>query len=184
MIVMRKTWNRLFVQATLVAAAVAFAAAFLPADQAVADLERPLCKVCRRYIDTSPSQAQAYLDYNGRTKVVEACSLFCLFEILESRKGKLQWIYVQNHDTRNDPEPLPIKAQRAWFLYDAEVGDETLSHEPYIYAFTTEATAQEFAEELGGEVLNWDAVQERVKALTDEWEPEPVPQKYRKNSYR
>ena len=168
----------------LAAAALACAVflALVPAAPAAALEPRPLCKTCRHYIDTSPTAVQAYLDYNGRTKVVEACSLFCMFEQLEDLNGELKFFYVIDYAEWGDPEALPMRADRAWYVFDAEVGDDEKHQAPYTYAFRTEDTAIEYSEVLKGTVMDWETVRERTLELTEEYEPD-THHGYRRNSY-
>jgi len=135
---------------------------------------RPHCETCRRYTDTSPSRMMAYIEVGRHVKKLDACCLFCLIEMLEDQKYEPSFIYVVDYATFDTDEQMPLDAFNAWYLYDCEVGDEEKSNCPYVYAFATEAIAEEYQEELGGEVLDWEDVVECVTELTDEWEPEPV----------
>jgi len=67
--------------------------------------------------------------------------------------------------------PGRMRLDNAHFLYDAE-GDFEKTCEPFTYAFATREQAEQARAELGGEVLDYDEVRERITELTDEYEPE------------
>ncbi|MBN2081757.1 nitrous oxide reductase accessory protein NosL [bacterium] len=135
---------------------------------------RPICETCRRYTDKSPSRVMAYIEIGRHVKRLDACSLFCLVEMLEDQEYEPTFIYVTDYATFDTDEQMPLDALKAWYVYDCETGDEEKSNCPYVYAFASEATAREYQDDLGGEVLDWEDTLARITELTDEWEPEPV----------
>lgn len=132
---------------------------------------RPICQVCRRYIDKSPQACSAFIMLGGKhPRNIEACSLFCLFEQLEKYESEPESYSVTNYSTINDEYVQQLSAKQAVFLFDAE-GDNDLSQEPHIFAFSNEENAKAAQEELGGEILKWAEVKERCTKLAAEWEP-------------
>ena len=134
--------------------------------------QRPLCPVCRRYADKSPQSCTALLLLGGRhPKQITACSLFCLFETLEQYEAEPELITIANYDTVGDDFVQQLNVIQATYLFEAK-GDPELSHEPYIYAFANKDAAKAAQKELGGELLEWEAVRQRCIKLAANWEPE------------
>lgn len=135
---------------------------------------RLLCPTCQRYVDKSPQGCYARILLGGKhPKSVGACSLFCLFERLEDFKSKPEVITIVSYPTFHEDIVQRINVTQAVFLYDAKAdGNEDLCHEPYIYAFPDEQLAKDAQAKLGGELLKWDAVQERCEKLAADWEPD------------
>lgn len=188
MTVMQNPWLKLALRPAGWSAGCAIVAALLlaalpPAPVQALDM-RPHCPLCRRYTDTSPARLQAYVPLGKRTKVIDACSVFCLIEQLEDYETEPAFIYCANYATFGEKDPLPLRTSRAYFVYESDTGDEEKTAEPYTYAFATEDEATEFADANGGEVLEWDDVVERVTELTDEWEPEPEKVRSNVDPYR
>lgn len=141
----------------------------MPAAQALKD--RPICTVCRRFTDTSPARVIGIIEIGRHVKKLDACSLFCFVEMLEDQVADPTVIYVADYATFGTEDYIPLKADQAWYLYDCDTGDDQKTMKPYTYAFASEELAKQYQDELGGEVLNWDDVVEKIKALTDDWEP-------------
>jgi hypothetical protein len=134
---------------------------------------RPICEVCRRYTDTSPGRAQAAVKIDRHTKTLDSCSLFCLLEQLEDYEDEPLWIQVMDYPSFDTDQQLVLRNTQAQYLYDADSGSVEKTHLPFIYAFSSEDTAADYQDELGGELLEWDEVLEQVLELTEEWEPDP-----------
>lgn len=133
---------------------------------------RPHCDQCRRFTDTSPARFQAYVPVKQRMKVVDACSLFCLYELLEDYDEEPAWVFATNYATVGDKEALPQRANLMYYVFDCSEGDDEKTCPPYTYAFATEAEAAEFVAEHDGELLSWEDVVAQTIELTAEWEPE------------
>ncbi len=133
---------------------------------------RPICQVCRRYIDKSPQACSAFILLGGRhPKTIAACSLFCLFEQLEDYKSEPETYSVIDYATINDDFVQQLNAEQAVFLFSAD-GDAERSHEPYFFAFANAEHAKAAQADLSGEILKWDEVMQRCTELAAEWEPE------------
>ena len=171
---LERAWMRLAVALSLLAAVLP-----LSADPAEALNPRPICDVCRRYTDTSPGRAQAAVKVDQHTKTLDGCSLFCLLEQLEDYEEDPLWIQVLDYPSFGTDQQLALRAKQAVYLYDAESGNVEKTQLPFIYAFSSEDTATEYQDELGGELLEWEQVLEQVLELTDEWEPEPPELRHR-----
>ena len=133
---------------------------------------RPLCEVCRRYTDTAPSRVQAVIEIGDHRKGLDLCSVFCFCERMEDYDQEPLYCLVLDYATyESDNEQLVLRADYATYLFDAS-GDEQKSHEPFIYAFSDEETAETYQSELGGEILDWESILEECTELAQEWEPE------------
>jgi nitrous oxide reductase accessory protein NosL len=132
--------------------------------------ERPFCEVCRRYTDSSPSRVQAQVQVGRVKKVLDACSLFCLYEMLELYEDEPDYIFVIDHATYGTENQRTAHAKLATYLYDTD-GDEEKMHEPFTLAFSSKEDAKAYQEELGGEVMGWEAVREIFVELAADWEP-------------
>lgn len=158
----------------LLAALPVLAALLLPLPGS-AKVDRELCEVCGRYWDSSPQRCRAYIDLgHSNIRTIYACSLFCLLEKLEDYedKGEERTLQVVLYSDRDSTGAVMLVLDKAWFVYGIE-GDDQKVHEPYMAAFRNERAAREAQKELGGEVINFDSAHERVKKLTDDWEPQP-----------
>ena len=151
---------------------IAALAAVLPVSSASALNPRPHCGQCRRYSDTTPARFQAYVTKGRRTKTIDACSLFCLFEQLEDFAEEPTGVFVTDYTILGDSDALPQRADRMHYVFDSPEGDDEKTNAPYTYAFATAAAAEDFAEEFGGEFLSWEDAAARTVELTDAWEPE------------
>lgn len=145
----------------------------LSADPAAALNPRPICDVCRRYTDTSPGRAQAAVKVDRHTKTLDSCGLFCLLEQLEDYEEEPLWIQVVDYPSFGTDQQLVLRAKRAVYLYDAESGNVEKTQPPFVYAFASDSDAEDYQDELGGELLEWEDVLEQLLDLTEEWEPDP-----------
>jgi len=148
-----------------------------PAAQALAP--RPICDVCRRFTDKSPARVVGYIEIGNHSKKLDACSPFCFVEMLEDQVTEPDFIRVADYATFGTENHIPLTADQAWYLYDCDTGDEENTNQPYTYAFTSEDNAREYQQDLGGELLKWDDVVDKLTELTDEWEPPGSSYEYR-----
>lgn len=133
---------------------------------------RPHCEVCRRFWDTSDARIELSMKFSHTVRSYRVCSLFCYGEFMEDYPDKEpESVMIVNHATLGDELPGRLRLEKARFLYDAE-GDYEKTAEPFTYAFATEEQAEEAREELGGELLDYDEMLERITELTDEYEPD------------
>jgi nitrous oxide reductase accessory protein NosL len=139
---------------------------------ALAVTERPLCPVCRRYIDTSPQACSAHMLLCGKhRKTITVCSVLCLHEKLAEYGSAPEFITVADFSTLEDEYVQQLNVVQAHFVFDAE-GDESLSQAPFTYAFRNKDDARELADKRGGEVIGWDELTVRCTELAEEWERE------------
>ena len=162
----------------LTAALGAFLLLVLPPTSALALKERILCDVCRRYVTESPGMCQVRIEGEKHTKSIQACSPFCLFELLEDNRleGEQSFMMI-DYTSRNDDVPLMIGPRQATCLFEVKCDEEDM-HEPCVFYFASEDDARAAQKELGGRLLSWDSVALRCRALASEYEPE------KDNNYR
>lgn len=164
-----------------VAAMALILAVVIVTDTTGAVEQRPFCEVCRRHTDTSPSRVQAQVQVGRVKKVLDACSLFCLCEMLERYEDEPGYIFVIDYATYGTENQRTVHAKLATYLYDTE-GDEQEMHEPFTLAFSSKEDAKAYQEELGGEVMDWEAVREIFVELAADWEP-PQHRHYGRNKH-
>ena len=134
--------------------------------------QRPLCQVCRRYIDTSPQACSAFILLGGRhPKSIQACSLFCLFEQLEQYESEPETIMIVNYETLEDEFVQQLNTKQAAYLFGVDAVEDELCNEPAVFAFPTKDAAKQAQAELGGELLEWAEVEARCVKLAAMWEP-------------
>lgn len=155
----------------LAVTAITVLAVILPLRPAGALDPRPHCGLCRRFTDVSPARFQAYVPVGKHSIFIDACSLFCLFEQLEDYDEEPSSVFTTDYATVGDNDGLRQRAERMHYVFDSPEGDAEKSNAPFTYAFMTKAAAQEFADEFGGEVLDWDEAVAATVELTDAWEP-------------
>lgn len=139
---------------------------------ALAGTERPLCPVCRRYLDTSPQACNAFILLGGRhEKSINACSMLCLHEQLAKYESEPEHILINDYNTVGTDFVLQLNVIQAYFVFDAK-GDDDLSNAPFVYAFRKEEDARALMKERGGELMEWDELAPRCVELAEEWERE------------
>jgi len=161
------------------AALFALTAVIVGATAAQALNPRPICEICRRYTDKSPGRVVAFIELGNHVKKLDTCSIFCFIELLEDQVKEPSVVYIADYATFGTEDHIPLKADQAWFLFNCDSGDDQKINEPYTYAFASEDLAREYQDELGGELLSWDELVDKVRELTDEWEPEGSNYEYR-----
>ena len=132
---------------------------------------RPLCQVCRRYTDTSPSRVVAEMPVGKHSEMIDACSLFCFCERLEDYRRDPLWIRVLDFASRNDEMPNTLSAENAVYVSGIAL-DLKKAAEPHIVAVPTHKTAERTRQEMGGKIEDWESVFAKCRALAEEWEPE------------
>jgi len=169
----RRSWHGLMRKAAIAAFTVLLSLVVIGTSQASVTPPgepRPLCKVCRRFWDTSPSRIDFSLKFSHTVKQYRVCSLFCYSEFMEDYPDKEpETVLIVNYATLDQDMPNQLNLAKATYLYDAE-GDYEKSEEPHVYAFATEKQAEEAKEDLGGEVVSFEEAMKRIKKLTDDYE--------------
>jgi hypothetical protein len=154
-------------------------ATLLPAGAGADGLDRRVCERCRRFWDDSPARMKLSLDFDKVRKEYYLCGPFCVMEELELHEGKEPaQLLVQDYPNRDDPQPLLMRADRAFFLYGVS-GEDIEMAEPYVAAFRTEKDALAAKGALGGELMKWDKIAPKVKKLAAEYEPPAQKRPYR-----
>lgn len=156
-------------------AAAILVSALTPAGAQKGDVLNPKrCDITQLVLKTCPNITTAgFADKRGHQWSITLAGPIALFEKLETYSQEPEDIYVVDYLQFQKSGQRMLDVKKAWFLYGAE-GDPAVCQEPHIYAFRTKADAEKTRKELGGELLQWEAVSKRAKEFAADWSPHGV----------
>jgi nitrous oxide reductase accessory protein NosL len=134
--------------------------------------ETPRCDNCGMFMAKSATQVHATFTIDGKKHEHKFVCLDCIYEFsAKTYDGALPTsVQVLDYTTFGTDKPVLLDANKAWFLYGT--GKLAGSMQPYIAAFATKEAAQAQQAALGGELIQFAAVQDQLlKELAEEAEP-------------
>jgi nitrous oxide reductase accessory protein NosL len=136
--------------------------------------EAPRCDNCGMLLEPSAARVSAVFEIDSVKHENHFVCLNCVYEYAaEHYDGALPTsVHVLDYNTFGKEKPVMLDASKAWFLYGtSKLAGSML---PYIAAFATKDAAVAQQKTLGGELLEFQAVQEKLlKALAKEAMPMP-----------
>lgn len=133
-------------------------------------LSRKRCNITQLVLADCPNFVTASFDDGKHQWSLSMAGPIALYKKLETYKQRPASVFIRDYDQFAAGKPRMLDTAKAWFLYEAE-GDPLVCQQPCIYAFKTKDAAQTAQRELGGELLQWEAVAKRAKEYAADWDP-------------
>ena len=130
--------------------------------------ERPRCENCGMFTDISATHSLASITLDGKTAEHSFVCLECVFTKLAEwgDRAKLKGIKVLDYATATADKRKYVAVGDAWFLYDTSKLKGSMP--TYTAAFASKSAAEKAKTELGGTLMQWDALKPKLLAAVED----------------
>ncbi len=124
--------------------------------------DRPRCENCGMFTDISTTHSLAKITLDGKTAEHSFVCLECVFEKLAEwgDRASLKSIKVIDYNTASSDVRKYVDVGKAWFLYDTSKLKGSMP--TYTAAFSSKAAAEKAKADLGGTLMQWDALKPKL----------------------
>lgn len=127
------------------------------------------CDITQIPLEDCNNGIRADFDDGRHTWSFSVAGPIAFAEKMETYLQKPVAVYIVDFPSRDEENRIMVDVEKAWFLYDAK-GDESINQKPHIYGFRKREDAVAAQKDLGGELQQWDLLEEEVIKFAEEWD--------------